>query len=417
MQRREPDRLGVVGNIHTCPVIHSNASDEEGTIGNSMSASPCCRQLSPILKRSMMSPGQISARNPIWLYFFMVASDALDNMEDGLPSRTSILVAAVRAFGSREPDENVRNPDSVADLLIGPSELALLGDHPVSIGLTQDYREASQNPAIVLFASLMLWRTRFIDEALQRAVKNGATQVVILGGGFDTRAYRFGELLKHCSVIEVDAASTQAYKKRRVQKVLRDLPTNLTYCALDFAKDDLKDGLRRAGFRPDQKTFYIWEGVCMYLPESSVRKTLQTIASHSTPGSALVLDYANTLGIELGKFTPNGAGGIPTAWAEPWIFGVPGANGAEFFSELGLDPGVPVPAYSPEMIRRYGTRQDGTSYAAHVLERLRTQAPIRPHDPPSGLLDAQKAVAAAGGAYWFAEFTVMNQPLENQIIQ
>jgi O-methyltransferase involved in polyketide biosynthesis len=197
---------------------------------------------------------------------------------------------------------------------------------------------------------------------------------------------------------------------------LRDLPTNLTYCTIDFAKNDLMDGLRRVGFRRDEKTFYIWEGVCMYLPEISVRKTLQTIASHSSPGSTLVLDYANTLGIELGKFMPNGAGGIPTPWAEPWIFGVPGANGAEFFRELGLDPGAPVPAYSPEMIRRYGTRQDGTSYAAHVLERLRTQTPIRPHAPPSGLLDAQKAVAAAGGSYWFTELTVMNQPLENQII-
>jgi methyltransferase (TIGR00027 family) len=184
----------------------------------------------------------------------MVASDAQNNVEDALPSRTSLLVAAVRAFGSREPDENVRNPDSVADL-IGPSELALISDHPVSAGLTKDYIEASQNPAIVLFAGLMLRRTRFMDEALERAVKNGATQVVILGAGFDTRAYRFGELLKYSRVIEVDAAPTQEYKKRRVKEILRDLPTNLTYWAVDFAADDLIDGLRRAGFRRDEKTF------------------------------------------------------------------------------------------------------------------------------------------------------------------
>jgi methyltransferase (TIGR00027 family) len=340
----------------------------------------------------------------------MVTSDIQNSVKIGLPSRTSILVAAVRAFGSREPDESVRNPDSVADLLIGPSELALISDHPVSIGLTQDYKEASENPSIVLFAGLMLWRTRFIDEALERAVKNGATQVIVLGAGFDTRAYRFGELLKHSRVIEVDAAPTQEYKKRRVREVLHDLPTNLTYCAMDFAKDDLMDGLRRVGFKQDEKTFYIWEGVCMYLSENSVRTVLQAIASHSAPESTLVLDYANSLGIELGKFAPNGAGGIPTPWAEPWIFGVPGANGAEFFHELGFDPGVALSASNPEMIRRYGTRQNGTSYAAHVLERLRTQAPTRPQAPPCGLHDAQKAVAAAGGAYWFTELTVMDRP-------
>ena len=230
-------------------------------------------------------------------------------------------------------------------------------------------------------------------------------------------AYRFRELLKHSKVIEVDAAPTQTYKKRRVQEVLRDLPTNLNYCAIDFAEGDLMDVLSRVGFERDEKTSSIWEGVCIYLPEISVRKTLQTIALHSSPGSTLVLDYANSLGIELGKFMPNGAGGIPAPWAEPWIFGVPGANGAEFFRELGLDPEAPVPAYSPEVIRRYGTRQDGTSYASRVLERLRTQVPVRPHAPPDGLVDAQRAVAAAGGAYWFTEVTVMNQPIVDRINQ
>jgi methyltransferase (TIGR00027 family) len=279
-----------------------------------------------------------------------------------------------------------------------------------------DYREASENPAIVLFAGLMLRRTRFIDEALESAVKNAATQVVILGAGFDTRAYRLRDLLQHCRIIEVDAASTQAYKKRRVQEVLPDLPTNVTYSAIDFANDDLMDGLRRAGFVPEEKTVYIWEGVCMYLPESIVRNTLAAVALHSAAGSTLVLDYANDVGIQLGKFTPNGAGGIPTGWAEPWIFGVPGANGSEFFRELGFDPGVPLSANSPEITRRYGTRKDGSSYAAHALEKLRTQAQARPKEPPNDFLDAQKAVVAAGGAYWFTELTIMDQAKGRQTI-
>ena len=43
-----------------------------------------------------------------------------------MPSRTSIMVAAARAFGSREPDETIRNPDLLADRLIGDEELALI---------------------------------------------------------------------------------------------------------------------------------------------------------------------------------------------------------------------------------------------------------------------------------------------------
>src|SRR5204862_3854394 len=115
---------------------------------------------------------------------------------DGLPSRTSILTAAARAFGSREPDASVRNPDWAADKLIGPSELALITEHPLSTALDRDFHDAIHDPDIFGFAWLMLVRTRFIDELMERAVRNGATQLVILGAGFDTRAHRFAELLK-----------------------------------------------------------------------------------------------------------------------------------------------------------------------------------------------------------------------------
>src|SRR5580658_7529551 len=129
--------------------------------------------------------------------------------EKRLPSRTSIMVAAARAFGSREPDESIRNPDTLADLLIGDEELALIVGHPLSKGLKQDYEEARENYGIVGLAWMMLLRTRFIDDALCSAVKSGATQIVILGAGFDTRAHRFRNLLEDCRVIEVDAAPTQ----------------------------------------------------------------------------------------------------------------------------------------------------------------------------------------------------------------
>ncbi|MBB5063228.1 SAM-dependent methyltransferase [Granulicella mallensis] len=329
----------------------------------------------------------------------------------GLPSRTSILVAAARAFGSRDPDAGVRNPDFLADTLIGPDELALISDHPLSTVLTQDYAEASQNPAVVMLASLMILRTRFIDIALKRAVEDGATQIVILGAGFDSRAYRFRELLKYAHVIEVDAKPTQEYKKQRIQKTLGEGLPNLTYVSIDFARDDVRKALQAGGFREGAKTFYIWEGVSMYLPEKSVCEMLQLVASHSAPGSSIVLDYANSLGIELTKLASQGPVGIAASWGEPWIFGVPGANGEDFFRELGFDPGVPLSMYNPEVMKRYAVRADGTTYAAHVIEKARAEAQARNQagnapQIPAGLLEAQKAIAAAGGVYWLTELTV-----------
>jgi methyltransferase (TIGR00027 family) len=331
--------------------------------------------------------------------------------QDDLPSRTSILVAAARAFGSRDPDPGVRNPDHLADKLIGPDELDLIRDQPLSQGLKQDYAEASQNPAIAGFVSLMILRTRFIDQAMQRAVANGASQIIILGAGFDSRAYRFTDLLQHCQLFEVDTENTQQYKRRRVHATLGDPPPNLTYVSVDFAKDNLSTALTAHGFRNGAKTFYIWEGVCMYLPEKSVRETLQMVASHSAPGSSLVLDYTSSLGIEISKQIPQGPVAVAASWGEPWIFGVPGTNGADFFRELGFDPGVPVSMNNPEVIKRFAVRSDGTTYAGHVMARMRAEAQAQAEAGtappiPAHVLDAQKAIAAAGGTYWLAELTV-----------
>jgi methyltransferase (TIGR00027 family) len=81
-----------------------------------------------------------------------------------------------------------------------------------------------------------LIRTRFADERLESAVRAGAAQVVILGAGYDSRAYRLRELLKDVRVFEVDYGPTQEYKKRRVQEIFGCFPTNLTYVPIDFTR-------------------------------------------------------------------------------------------------------------------------------------------------------------------------------------
>jgi methyltransferase (TIGR00027 family) len=175
---------------------------------------------------------------------------------NGLPSRTSILTAAARAFGSREPDRCVRNPDWLAQRLIGRAELALIAEHPISTALERDFQEAISDPDVFGLTWLMLVRTRFIDEVMERAIRGGATQSVILGAGFDTRAHRFTELLKDASVIEIEYGTTQEYKKRRVEAALDGSPANVVYAPIDFARESLGDILRNAGFQPDARPIF-----------------------------------------------------------------------------------------------------------------------------------------------------------------
>jgi methyltransferase (TIGR00027 family) len=150
----------------------------------------------------------------------------------------------------------------------------------------------------------MLVRTRFIDEMMERAIRNGATQLVILGAGFDTRAHRFPELLKDTAVIEIDYGATQEYKKRRVEAALGGGPANVAYAPIDFTRESLGDALRRAGFEASRKTYYICEGVSMYIPEEGMRETLRAIGAESAPGSALLLEYLNRGGLEVLRSIP-----------------------------------------------------------------------------------------------------------------
>ena len=322
------------------------------------------------------------------------------------------MVAAARALGARDPDPGVRNPDHLAEAFIGPAELALIAGHPISKMLDLTYQEAIDNIPIAMLTSMMIVRTRFIDKALQSAVANGVTQIVMLGAGFDSRAYRFADLLQHCRVIEIDSPYTQEYKKSRVIEALGKLPENLIYAPIDFAHESLSDVLDACGLRKDEKTFFIWEGVTMYLPEHSVRSVLQTVAQHVPPGSTLVLDYVNDLGLAMLANNPQGPVGSPAGWGEPWIFAVPGNHGSDFFRELGFDPGVPLSTIDIEAIKRYAVRADGQTYAAETMQKMQAEAAARFRTVPmsaesAAQLESWKAITAAGGFYWFAELTVL----------
>jgi methyltransferase (TIGR00027 family) len=324
---------------------------------------------------------------------------------NGLPSRTSILTAAARAFGSRETDASVRNPDWAAERLIGPAELALIADHPISGAFDRDFQEAVNDPDIFGFAWLMLVRTRFIDEMMGRAVRGGATQLVILGAGFDTRAQRFAELLKDVAVIEIDYGATQEYKKRRVESAFGRAPVNVTYAPLDLTRESLAEGLRRGGFEPGRRTYYICEGVSMYVPEEGMKETLRAIAAESAPGSRLLIEYLNRAGLESLTKYPMGMIKNAVAWGEPFVFGVPDGQDREFFRECGLELGETLKIGSPESIKRYATRQDGSYYGAHLEKEFqeRREAALKAMDEEGR---RQAAHAAAISGYWLAELAV-----------
>ena len=82
-------------------------------------------------------------------------------------------------------------------------------------------------------------RERYIDDYLQSCIDDGLEQLVILGAGYDSRAYRF-EKLKRVKVFEVDHPATQRVKVARLKEALGELPENVVFVPIDFTKETLE---------------------------------------------------------------------------------------------------------------------------------------------------------------------------------
>jgi methyltransferase (TIGR00027 family) len=191
----------------------------------------------------------------------------------GRASLTAELVALWRALADAGATRVPGFHDPVAREFLGPVTSRLYREH--------------QRPIPAL--EVIPLRVLTIDAALTRAVDAGARQLVLLGAGFDTRAWRM-DMLEKVRVFEVDHPATQQVKRTRAAH-LSPRCAALTYVPVDFARDRLDDALATAGHDPRAPTVWIWEGVLMYLTDAALRGTLATVRALSAPGSTLIIHY------------------------------------------------------------------------------------------------------------------------------
>jgi methyltransferase (TIGR00027 family) len=203
-------------------------------------------------------------------------------------------------------------------------------------------------------------RYRYIDEYLQERLDTGTVQVVLLGAGLDSRAYR-GELLSRAiKTFEVDHPATQASKIEHVKQILGTLPNHVVYVSVDFNRETL-DQLLVAGFDTEVQTLFIWEGVTLYLEKEAVESTLAWIRLHARPGSALIFDYQDTSTLT----------GHHRAYAllnrltgEKRVFGMEPDQMEHFLAQHGFTQVVNVPAQRLEHLYCTGPNQ-GRSLAKY----------------------------------------------------
>ena len=139
--------------------------------------------------------------------------------------------------------------------------------------------------------SSVVARTALIDDWITACVGEGATQLVMLGAGYDSRPYRLS-CLRELTVFEVDHPDTQRAKQRALHHALSALPANVRYVASDFNQGQLETAMAGAGYRGATPTIFLWEGVTNYLTEAAVETSLQW-CSRAAPSSVLIFTYVH----------------------------------------------------------------------------------------------------------------------------
>ncbi|MEO6418391.1 MAG: class I SAM-dependent methyltransferase [Polyangiaceae bacterium] len=204
------------------------------------------------------------------------------------PSLTASLVALARGVASRTSTMKDAPTDPFArDLL--PLPFALLHRAIEATATRVPILATAWNPLFFGLIDHMALRTALIDDALREAIALGAEQLVIMGAGLDARAYRMPEL-RTLTTFEVDHPATQTYKLEKLGERTKRTE-KVHFVAVDFEHGSIDDSLAAAGHDPSRKTFWVWEGVTMYLHLAATRATLAAMAARSSPGSRVVITY------------------------------------------------------------------------------------------------------------------------------
>jgi methyltransferase (TIGR00027 family) len=229
----------------------------------------------------------------------------------------------------------------------------------------------------------ILCRTRYIDDVLRRWLEEGIGQIVILGAGFDSRAYRI-DGVDQASVFEVDLPGARRLKQMRVEKVLGQVPKYVTLIGMDFEEQTLDDALGAAGFQEGERTLFIWEGVTQYLTAQAVKDTLEYAATVSGIGGAIVFTYVRQ-GIIDGTDRPEWFPRLQSFASfvgSPMRFGLDPAELEQYLLARGLRliEDVGAVEYQARYLQRIGREMrifDGERAAyAEVIPKADRSAPI-----------------------------------------
>lgn len=243
-------------------------------------------------------------------------------------------IALQRLAESQLPEDIRIFCDQYATYFINRHVLEWAKEHPIEAKVMAEEYERKM-PG---WSNSIRARIRYFDDIIQNAATDGFRQLVILGAGYDTRAYRIDSLKNGIKVFEVDNLSTIKRKKEIVKEIFGKFPSHVTFVPFDLEDGNLWEQMKTAGYSPDLKTLFILEGLLMYLSYDAVSNLFSGIARNSCEKSLVLFDFIPK---SLADGTSDSEGGdnirqCTAAAGEPLLSGFADGEVQIFLSELGF---------------------------------------------------------------------------------
>jgi methyltransferase (TIGR00027 family) len=222
-------------------------------------------------------------------------------------AKTALFVAAVRARETKRSDPLFR--DELSALLAGPEGLEWLA--AAEADPRSNYHRDS-------FPYLEV-RTRFFDDwALASVEKSKSRQLVILGAGMDTRAFRL-KWPRSMRIWELDSPELFSLKEGRLRSRRLSLDVDRITVSADLTSKGWVAQLVKKGFEKETPTVWLAEGLFQYLSASDVAQILTSASSVSCGGSRfgaeiITEDYLRSVRNQSALLRR-------TARGAPWVFG------------------------------------------------------------------------------------------------
>lgn len=147
-------------------------------------------------------------------------------------------------------------------------------------------------PGLILNYAL---RKRIIEDAALAHIQNGATQLVVIGAGLDTLAFRLAKQFPKVVCFEIDKEQTQSVKRALLKK--SGAEEAFVFIGADLSKTRLQDVLlAHPKFDREAVTVFILEAVTMYLSADTVADLFQQIKNLAAPKSLFAFTFMDSRG-------------------------------------------------------------------------------------------------------------------------